>query len=70
MMPASTVSSGENLRCAIATLRLLFGADVQTKDLAEKPGPETAIATGGEERIIRLLEPVVRVGVAAEMRIA
>ena len=44
-------------------------ADVLTKDLTEKPAAKATVAAGGEERIVGLLEPVVRVGVAAEMRI-
>jgi hypothetical protein len=43
-------------------------ADVLTGDLTENPAAETAVTPSGEERIVGLLEPVARVGVAAEMR--
>src|SRR5215471_7558880 len=69
-MPVSSVSSGENFEVNHPQVEIAIGADVLAKDLAEKPAAEAAVPSGGEERVVGLLEPIVRVGVAAEMRIA
>src|ERR1700747_1456217 len=45
-------------------------ADVLAKDLTEKPAAKTTISAGREQRIVGLLEAVVRIGVAAEMCVA
>src|SRR5215472_10881191 len=45
-------------------------ADVLAKDLTEKPAAKTTISSGCEQRIVGLLEAVVRIGAAAEMGVA
>src|ERR1700758_219695 len=51
-------------------VKVAVRANVLTKDFTEKPAAKAPVAPRGEERIIGLLEPVLRVGVATEMRIA